>query len=181
MKTEHHANIISYVRGKIIQSIDPTYMFVPPDGIDDDSFHKGLYIGLVNSKDKEICRAGFMKDGLKNIINSIEIAVAEAAGLLKSNNILRPEIETSTIFITIIKDCTYISHPLEWDDSTDGVCFQWGQKYKGVYVPYQIKKISESKINIMERLCSMEAGVPSNLWKLPEGLVYRLVCESFSG
>ena len=181
MSTEYHANITAYVRGKLAQSLDPTYMFVPPEGLDDNIAHKGLYIGLINSSDKEICRSGFLKDKQTSVLNSLEIAIAEAVGLLKSKNITKPIVETSIIHISIIKDCIYITHPLEWDESSDGIGFQWGQKYKSVYMPYQIKNMSESKINIMDRLCSIEAGVPSNLWKLPEGLVYRLVCESFSG
>ena len=81
--------------------------------------------------------------------------------------------------MTFVHDVIYLQNPLDWDEDKNGIYFQWGQKYKGFYLPNQIKKINSEnkKIKVLDKLVCHEVGLISNLWRMPEGLVYKIVCD----
>lgn len=161
---------------------DPSSMFVEQENLKKELNipHRGFYIGVVNSTDEEVSRVGFMQEGLTNIRDSATIVCKNLYDELVSKNVVVDRIKTSTFFFSVVWDCIYLPDPLIWNESTDGVYFMWGQRYKGLYLPYQINRMKMSKIDILDRLCSFEAKVPSSLWRLPEGLVFRVLCDSFT-
>lgn len=140
--------------------------------------HKGFYLGLLDSSDTEIARVGFLKDKQTNLVSSAALVLNDLKNILQLKNISRNQFNTCKIYCVAIQDCVYIADPLNWDVKTNGILFKWGQKYQGLYLPYQIARMKAHKIEIMDRLCSLECGLISNLWKLPEGLVYRLICST---
>lgn len=143
--------------------------------------HKGFFVGLVSGSGQDLGKSGFMKDDLSNIRNSADNATRSLFNELKSKNVTLEQIKSATFHICIVQDCVYLPDPLNWNESTDGIYFMWGQKYRGMYLPYEIRRMGMSKIDILDRLCSHECSVASSLWRLPEGLVFRLACFSHSG
>jgi hypothetical protein len=76
-------------------------------------------------------------------------------------------------------ECSYIDDPLNWNEQSDGIGMQWGQKYRGFFLPDEVQKIKKenpkiTKIDIMNKLCGHMLGLPCHLWRLPEGMCYRL-------
>jgi hypothetical protein len=69
--------------------------------------------------------------------------------------------------------------PLNWEPGKDGVCFQWGQDHMAYYLPLETNDAGMTKQDTMHRLCCMGAGLPSNFWRKPEGLVWRMECETY--
>ena len=174
-------NLLSYVRHKIESSIDPTLVFVEPEGLKDSLNlpHKGFYIGIMNSSSEDILREGYLKEGLHNVFESTHTTIGNICKQLKNENIAVSQIQTGKIFLTVVSDVIYIQNPTHWDENKDGVYFQWGQNYKALYLPYQIKHMDLSKIEIMDRLCGWEAGLASNLWRKSSGLVFRMLALTY--
>lgn len=174
--------VARYARNKLAGMFDPSHMFAEESDLREqmEIEHKGFYAGVVDSSENELIREGFLKDGQTNVLASLDVVLTNIHSALKVQGVTRPTIETSTLYFSLVKECLYIKNPLQWDESVDGICFQWGQRYKSLYLPYQINRSSSTKFEIMDRLCSWEAGVPSNLWRMPEGLCWRLICDSYS-
>ncbi len=170
-----------YARSKLVSLFDPSRMFAEASNLREslDIDHKGFYIGIVDSGNKELIREGFLQDAQSNVLASVDVNLTNIYNSLNAKGVTPPTIETATLFFSMIDDCIYIKNPLEWDEGTDGICFQWGQRYKGLYLPYQINRSSATKYEIMDRLCSLQAGVASNLWRQPEGLIFRLIVDSY--
>jgi len=142
--------------------------------------HVGLYIGMENSSGDEIALRGILHESLRNVIDSVDTIVKSLYEDCQKKNIDQSEIQTSILNFSFITHCTYIKNPLSWDENKDGVYFQWGQQYRGMYLPHQIKKMNSTKLEVLDKLCSWEAGVASSLWRFPEGLVWKLSCEVFT-
>ncbi len=81
---------------------------------------------------------------------------------MKNASVPVTKVNTGTFYYTIITDVTYLPNPMQWNENTDGIYFMWGQDYRALYLPYQITKMNLSKIEVMDRLCSWNAGVPAN-------------------
>jgi hypothetical protein len=139
--------------------------------------HKGFYVGMVDAEGEEACRTGFLKES-QNICDSADIVVTNLHNDLKTQGISPSKIHTSSFHFTLVTDVRYISDPLSWDEEKDGVYFMWGQDYRGLYLPYQIKRMGIPKVKVLDRLCTWEAGVASNLWRLPCGLIWKIACQS---
>ena len=86
---------------------------------------------------------------------------------------------TAVFNFVIVWDVVFLKNSLGWDENEDGVHFQWGDEYKGLYLPYEIKQMKVPKTEVLNRLCSWETHVISNLWRLPEGRISRVVVDSF--
>lgn len=172
--------LATHIRSKIVSGLDPSEIFSEAEGLRKnlELNHKGLYVGVIGADDKEICRVGFLKEGITNVLDSAETVIQSLSGELKSKNFNLDMIKKSTFQMSIVRDCIYLPDPTDWNDNTDGIYFMWGQKYRALYLPYQIRRMNMSKIEILDRLCSWEAGVVSNLWRLPEGLCFKLVCQN---
>ena len=177
-----YARIGNYCRFKLDSLFDPGLMFTEDTQFETDCQydHKGLYVGVVDSSGNSILREGFLQDSQFNIKNSLDIIIKNLFNSAKQNNISREKLQTSTFHYSIINDCIYKADPLNWDENSDGVYFMWGQRFRAMYLPYEIKKLGLSKVDVLDRLCSFEAKVPSSLWRSPEGLIYQIKCVSFS-
>lgn len=183
LTSDQWANLLNHLRSKLDYYYDPASIFVENKDLRPnlELKHKGFYIGFEDSSGKTILREGFMRDGLQNILQSAEQVIDNVYTNLKKETIPVSKVHTGTFHLTIITDVTYIPNPTSWNEDKDGVYFMWGQDYRALYLPYEINRINLSKIEVLDRLCSWSCGVPSNLWRLPEGLVYKLICHSYSG
>lgn len=176
------SRLAAYCKSRLVSTYDSA-TFVPIDDnliADLTSPHKGFYIGVSDSAGQEVAREGFLKEGLGSVFETANIVGNNLSATLKSKNVTLDKIQTGTLYFTIVLDCVFIADPLAWDENSDGVYFMWGQNHRGLYLPYQIKKMNIPKIEIMDRLCSHEVGVVSSLWKLSESLVWVIKGQSFS-
>lgn len=99
--------------------------------------------------------------------------IGEYSTDLKSSlNKISTEKEIATI--EIILSLEYLPDPLKWN-KTDGVLFRWGDKYTAAILPSQLPNYTKlQKEEILDRLCSHFAGVPSNYWRFSEGLLFAV-------
>lgn len=172
--------LATYTRSRVVTMFDPAQIAVESEDLRKEMElpHRGFFVGIVDQNNKELCRSGFLKEDQRNIKDSTDLVIKNIFSELHNQNITADVIKKSTFHFTIVTECVYMPDPTIWNENTDGIYFMWGQKYKAMYLPYQIRRLNMSKIDIMDRLCAWEAGVVSNLWRLPEGLVWRLVCQS---
>lgn len=171
--------VANYVRSSVVSQFDPGSMFTQDVDVSALSHpHQGFYISVESSSGEHLAREGFLKENLKSIKESLDIVSRNVYSALSAKGVGLSDVQTSTFYFTLVLNHYYISDPLSWDENADGVYFMWGQDYRALYLPYQIKKMNVSKVEILDRLCCHEAGVVSNLWRLPEGLVWRLVCQT---
>jgi len=180
LANQHLVKLASYVRSKIDLAIDPATLFTENPDLKEQmqTPHKGLYIGIVSSTNESLAREGFLKEGQTNVLDSTNIVVDNLWNTIKKNNVDVSKLKTSTFHFSIISDCIYMPDPTAWDENNDGIYFMWGQKYRGLYLSYQIKSMNLSKTEVLDRLCSWEIGIVSSVWKQPCGLVWRLVCQN---
>lgn len=171
----------NYCRSKLASLFDPATPFASEKGLRTElnSPHKGFYIGIVDASGEELVRSGFLR-GSQNIHDSADIATQNAHEDLKSAGVSASKIQSGSFFFTLVTDVSYMQDPMRWSDEIDGVYFMWGQKYRSLYLPYQIKRMGVPKTEVLDRLCSLEAGVASNLWRLPEGLCFKIACQSYT-
>jgi len=142
--------------------------------------HKGFYGTVLDSANEEIATAGFLEDGQNDLIGSSHKVIEALYIELQTKGISEQRVLTGSFNFTVVWDALFINNGIDWNENEDGVTFEWGNKYKGMYLPWEIKKMTISKVEIMNRICSYRSGVPSNLWRLPEGIVHRLLCDSFT-
>lgn len=175
-------SLANYVRTKTVSLFDPGSIFSEEAGLDSllRYAHKGFYVGVATPEGQDLVREGFLQDGLTSLKQSSDIVVKNLVSAFKGKDANTSTISTSTFHFTVITDVQYIADPMDWKEDSDGVYFMWGQNYKGLYLPYQIKKMGASKVEVLDKLCSWEAGLVSNLWRLPEGLVWRLSCQTYT-
>jgi len=180
LTNQHFIKLANHVRSRVTAAYDPAALFAEDPDLKKqlNTPHKGLYIGIISSTNEPLAREGFLKEEQTNALDSASIVVSSLQSAFEKNNITIDKIKTATFHFSVISDCVYMPDPSTWNENNDGIYFMWGQKYRGLYLPYQIKSMNLPKSEIMDRLCSWEAGVTSNLWKLPEGLCYRLICQS---
>lgn len=172
--------LASYSKNYIISKFDPTF-FVE---ILSDNFnlpHEGFYISIEKANGDLIAREGFLLKDQTDVLASLNNVCSKILPVINNQKISITDLKVCTFYFTLIHNHHYTSDPLNWNKDSDGVFFMWGQDYKGIYLPHQLKKMSYSKPEILDRLCCLECGLISNLWKTPEGLVFRLSCQSFIG
>lgn len=175
--------LLNYVRSKISHMYEPTSVFGEEKDLRSSLQipHKGLYLGFVDSSGKEFLRDGFMEPHRQNILDSADQVISVVFPQLRTKSYTSSYFKTSLVHVCVVMDVIYIANPMGWNENEDGLFFQWGQKYKGMYLPYQIKNLNTHKIGVLDRLCGWEARVASNLWRSPEGLVWKIICSSVSG
>lgn len=177
---ENIQKLSSYFRTKLISLYDPAVVFSQPDITDEmTDNHCGFYVGVVLADGKET-RAGFLKENLINVKESADITVQNLFAELRSKSVTIEQVKSATFYFSIVQRCIYISDPLAWNEKEDGVYFMWGDRYRGMYLPYQIKLMNRSKIEILDRLCTWECQLPSSCWRLPEGMVWRMFCQNYT-
>lgn len=174
--------VLNYSRSKIHHIYDPSHLFSEQDGLRGEctTHHKGLYLGVVDSMGKQQFREGFMVPEASNVMDSADIVVKNLFEKMQSSGYTLPKFLSSQIYLTVIYKCDYIADPMSWDADKDGVVFQWGQRYRALYLPYEIKQMNLPKTSILDRLCCWGAGTASNLWMTDSGLVFKLTCDSIS-
>jgi len=172
--------LISYIKSKIDNLYNLSLPVIADKELNtlSNTQHKGFYIGIIDSKEEEVVRTGIMHENLTNIVTSADTACQMVYDHCKLQNIPKSKIQTSTFYTTVITDVQYIADPRLWDETKDGIYFMWGQDFKGFYLPYEIQRMGLSKIEIWDHLLSTQIKIASNLWKLPEGLCWRLSCIS---
>ena len=177
------SQIMNYARSKIIHLYEPSSVFGEPKDLRSSLQidHKGVYLGVVDSSNNEIIREGFMEPCKKNVLDSIDHVISILFPQLKTKGYTSAYFKTSILHICIIFDVIYMPNPMSWDENEDGLYMQWGQKYKGMYLPYQIKRLNTHKIGVLDRLCGWECRLVSNIWRSPEALLYSLKNSSISG
>lgn len=170
-----------YAKHYILAKYDPATLVPTMDteAVEWQLEHKGLYIGIKDSSETHILRTGFLEEDKSNVLESLNRVLEAVYSELSTKGISAKVIQTSTFYLTLVTDVIFIVNPLSWNENEDGVYFSWGDKYKGLYLPYEIKELAVKKTEIMNRLCSWVAKVPSNLWRLPEGMCSRIVADSF--
>lgn len=171
-----------YVKSVLFSKRDPSTLVPELTKLDLEDLHRkhrGFYIGLQDSSQKDTALVGFMDEGLDNLGDSVKKVVDALDSEINAKQISISSMQTSVFYFTIINNIEFINNGLAWNENEDGIYFNWGDKYKGMYLPYQIKNMNIKKTEIMNRLVSYEAKIPSNLWRLPEGMTWKLVCDSF--
>lgn len=173
-------SVLNYARTKLLHDLDPATLFVEEKGLREACSlpHKGLYVSVVSSDGHEVVREGFITSKADNILDSLEKCLCLISSNLKSRNFSIAQFVVAQVILTIVENCSYIADPLMWDVNTDGVYFQWGDRYKGLYLPHQVKQFNLPKTAILDRLVGWETGLAANLWRLECGLVYKLTCTT---
>lgn len=176
--TKDYLNTLAlFIKNQLLLSFNSNNenLLFPTNAVNDYSC-KGLFFSVINTDETESAREGelFEKADLKNSVQSI---VSKLSAKLKLIDYSYNKLQISNFRLTYVYDVIYLKNPLEWDENKDGVYFQWGQKYRGLFLPNQIKKIQGSKIDVLDRLLCHEIGLISNLWRMPEGLVFKIDCE----
>jgi len=174
-------DVSNYSKSKLISLFDPTIIFAEKKDLRTSMQmeYKGLYIYVEDSDGKKLSNKGFLQETADNVLNGIDTVIQNIFADLQSNNIPASKVKSGTCYFDLITSVDYMSDPLQWDEKKDGVYFMWGQEYFSIFLSHQIQKMGLSKIGILDRLC-VSARLPSNLWKYPEGLCYKLVCSSYS-
>ena len=135
--------------------------------------HHGAFIALINSGGNLICEEQFTSPDLTDVVETVKLICEK----IKARNIEKDVLQNCIIQCCIIREAVFLKNPLEWNEETDGICFQWGNKYRAYYMPYEIARIKSDKVRIMDRLCSHKAdpSLPSSLWRLPEGICHKII------
>jgi len=181
LSNKQWGTLANYCRSRLASLLDPGMPFAEQGDLHASMniLHKGFYIGAIDPEGDEICRTGFLKES-QNVCDSADMVVANFHRELKAKGVSPSKVHTSSFHFTLITDVRYISDPLAWDEEKDGVYFMWGQDYRGLYLPYQIKRMGIPKVKVLDRLCTWECGVCSNLWRLSGSMCYRISCSSYS-
>lgn len=172
--------LLSYIRSRIEYLYNPAMPFGEERGLREKSsmVHHGIYVLIESATGDTLAREGYLQNSMQNYMDSVDTILNTCFNTLKSKNISYNKFASSRVVLTIVKSIQYIPDSLSWDENEDGVYMQWGQKYKALYLPYQIQKMGLSKIDTLDRLCAWETGLASSLWRVPEMLIYRLKCLS---
>lgn len=142
--------------------------------------HCGFYITVYDSKQKKVVSVGFLEKNKQDILVSSNTVVDALYTELEAKGVSSESLPVSSFSFVVVWDLIFMKNALAWNENTDGVYFSWGDRYKSIYLPHEIIRMSSTKVEILNRLCSWEAGVPSNLWRLPEGRCYKMVADSYS-
>lgn len=182
LTTAQWDDLVIYSKSKLVSLFDPASLFVEKKGLRTNLTmpYKGLYISISDSGGETLGMNGFMQDKASNVLDGIDTIVQNLYTALSEKGVIASKVQTGTFNFTLVSAINYLQDPLQWDENKDGIFFQWGQNYQGIYLPHQIKKMGLTKVATLDRLCSWEVGVPSSLWRYPCGLIWKLSCHCFS-
>jgi len=137
--------------------------------------HKGAFLAVLTRKGELIAEVKKTQDGLTELNETISELVKE----MMERNIEKEVIQDSLIQLCVIKEVIFLKNPLDWKPESEGVCFQWGNRYKSFMMPYEASRIGGDKIRLLDRLCSHKAGMPSSMWRLPCGICFRILIKHY--
>ena len=170
------------LKNKLVAKYDPTALVASDPDLSSklQMPHKGFYITALDSSKEELSKVGFLKDEQTDLVASSHKVIEALYIELQTKGVSQQQLLTGSFNFTAIWDVVFTNNGINWNENEDGVTFEWGDRYKGMYLPWEIQEMTVSKVEIMNRLCSHIASVPSNLWRLPEGMCNRLICDSHS-
>ena len=174
--------LASLLKARLLAKYDPGILSPDASGLESklEIQHQGCYISVYDSKNDKMARACFLTQGCQNILESTMQVLNALHTELEAKGVSHKKLSSSSYNFAVVWDLFFIENSLAWDANTDGIYLNWGDKYKGLYLPYEIRKMSVTKAEVLNRLCSWELGIPSNLWRLPEGMTYKISCDSYS-
>jgi len=180
ISNDNWRQLAGYARDKILALYDPTSLHPASADLRGkfEEPHKGFYVGLEDSNG-QFARAGFMQEGLANAFDSCDRVVSSLFDSIRTK-VDADRVKPSQFHMVLVQNVQYMPDPTRWDQSKDGIYFQWGQDYRGLLLPYQIARLNLTQVDIMDRLCQFEAGVAASLWRLPCGLCWKITCQQYS-
>lgn len=176
------ARLAILLKTRLLSKYDPGAL-TPDDGDISSKLefqHRGFYISVYDSKKDKIARTGFLREGCTNVLHSAMQALDGLYSELEAKGVSSKKLPSSSYNFVVVWDLIFIGNPLTWDENLDGIYLNWGDRYKGMYLPCEIKQMSVTKPETLNRLCSWEMGIPSNLWRLPECMCRKILCDSYS-
>jgi len=181
LSAENWHGLATLLKSQLLSKFDPATLVPPSSDLREklNVSHKGFYVIVFDSSKSQLVRVGFLEDGQANLADSAAKVVEALYTELQAKGIPYRSLLSGSFNLVAVWDVVFINNGLAWSENEDGIYFAWGDRYKGMYLPVEIEQMSVTKHEIMNRLCSYEAGVPSNLWRLPEGMVHRLLCDSY--
>lgn len=160
-----NSSVIPLLKSKITQcyteDVDPSDVFKDLNIIEP---HKGVFIVWLNGRDV-VCEDGELQSESKNLTQTVINICKNKKSTVDVNN---------TLLLYIVKDVILLKNKLDWELNKDGIYFQWGDRFKGMFLPHEMAKYPGDKIRMLDRLCSHKLEIPSSLWRYPEGIVFSL-------
>jgi hypothetical protein len=141
--------------------------------------HCGIFLNVENPEAYKSDRAGMLYADRTDGMASLLLIAKELHGALVKKGTTFEKLQTLKMWLTIVYGITPLRNAMEWDINRDGIYFQWGDKYRAFYLPHEMQGLRQQ--DALDRLCAWEAGVPSSLWQLPEGLVLKMTCDFGTG
>lgn len=180
ISTEALRQLTRYAAARIVSAFDPSALVQPVDDLRSklEEPHKGFYLGITDSQG-ELAREGFLREDQKNALDSFDQVVNPLISQIRASSLDLQRLKLAQFHVTVVREVNYMPDPLRWDQSKDGVFFQWGQDYRSILLPYQIARLNMTQTDVLDRLCQ-SSGLACSLWRLPEGLVWKLTCQSYS-
>ncbi len=174
--------LATLLKARLLAKYDPGVLAPEEGGIGSklEIRHRGFYASVYDSKKDKMANVGFLQGGCTNVLESAMKALTALHAELKAKGVPHKKLPTSSYNFAVVWDLIFIENSLAWDANSDGIYLSWGDRYKGLYLPYEIKQMSVTKSEVLNRLCSWQIGIPSNLWRLPEGMTYKILCDSYS-
>jgi len=173
--------LASLFKSQLLAKFDPATLVPPESDLSKklNMLHKGFYAIAFDSSNNKLARVGFLEDGQANLVSSASKVVEALYTELQAKSIPHQKLLTGSFNLVAIWDLVFINNGLAWAENEDGIYFSWGDLYKGMYLPIEVQQMTVTKNEIMNRLAS-QSGIPSNCWRLPEGMCSRIICDSYS-
>ncbi len=170
------------LKDKLLAKYDPAVLVTPEKDLHSRMTvgHKGFYVTIFDSSKAKLIQVGFMEGDQTNVLDSGNRVVEAVYTEMQAQVISHRKLLTATFAYTCIWDVVQAKTGLAWDENNDGVHLAWGDRYKAMYLPIEIQQMSIPKTEIMNRLTTWGAKLPSNCWRLPEMIVHRLLCDSYT-
>lgn len=170
------------IKARLLSMYDPAVLVPPVEDLIPKLRvqHCGFYITMYDTKQEKAAREGFLKKEAEDIIQSANSVAQALYTKLQAEGVSSKSLSISSFNFVVVWDLIFVKNALSWNENSEGVYFCWGDRYKGLYLPHEITRMSATKVEILNRLCSWECHVPSNLWRLPCGQIWKIVCDSYT-
>lgn len=177
------SKILNHVRTRLESLYDPTIPFAEAEGIRDliQPEHIGAFIIAYDEpRRQQVCKVGHHDKPADDPLQTLNDLIPTVYADLTKQGISIDHFKRLTIDCHVITHAEYLADPIAGFQPDHGIYLQWGQTYKGCYLPSEIKRMKDKGLSpaaILDRLTAWECGLASNLWRTECGLCYRLVCS----